>query len=329
MNKLVQQKYVEASYDEMFQICISSYIHCVNGTINNPKVTETDYVVSTCFANSMILFYCLILNDKNPKTLQVYRLKNHKDFECPMLFVPLFENEKEIYYYPISLETKTHISKSYFGKKDKKKIVEIDCEKLEFEKVLYKYPKIESAKDLEKFAEKESMTLEELAIFLIRSKYTGQNSKEFNFARYFLGYALVVLQSFYEKNYSEVELQIKYLYFFMFLFFFDDISNIYERELIDKFLNEYLPILNICFSVNIDFNSNNTIQEIFLTIANKLNGNDDDYNFFNAFQYLFGEAPHLFSNDESQADNLKEIHERFLYRFERSYEAFRGYIRIK
>lgn len=328
MSKPAQQKYMEVSYDEMFKICISSYIHCVNGTINNPKVPKTDYVVSTCFANSMILFYWLILNDKNPNALQAYRLKNHKDFKCPMLFVPLFENGKEIYYYPISLETKPNISKSFSGKKDNKKIVEIDCEELEFENVLYRYPKIESAKDLEKFAENESMTLEELAIFLIRKMYTGQNTKEFNFARCFLGYALVILQNFYEKNYSEVEIQIKYLYFFMFLFFFDDISNIYGQELIDKFINEYLSIINICFSVKIDFNSNNTLKEIFLIIANKLKENADEYNFFSAFQYLFGEAPNLFSDDESKDDNLKEIHERFLYRFERSYEAYRGYIGI-
>lgn len=320
---------MEVSYDEMFKICISNYIYCVDGTINNPKVAKTDYVVSTCFANSMILFYWLILNDKNPNALQAYRLKNHKDFKCPMLFVPLFENGKNIYYYPISLETKPNISKSFSGKKDNKKIVEIDCEKLEFEKVLYKYPIIKSAKDLEKFAENESMPLEKLAILLIQKMYTGKNTKEFNFARFFLGYALVILQNIYEKNFSEVEKQIKYLYFFMFLFFFDDISNVYGQELIDKFINEYLSIINICFSIEIDFNSNHTLQEIFLLIANKLKENPDEYNFFSAFQYLFAEAPHLFSNKESSDDNMREIHERFLYRFERSSEAFKKYKGIK
>lgn len=313
-------KYIKVDYDEMFKICVSNYIYCMRKKTDNidfNQTNQTEYSINTVFSNSAILFYWLILNSENPKSLHMYRLDECNGFKCPVLFIPLFEEENKIYYYPISPEAKNE-SKLFSKRND---INRIKCDVLEFDKDLCQYPKIKSDSELNEILDGKNISLEELAVLLIQQKRNSKNTKEFNFSKWFLGYCIAVFNNFFNNTRLEIEKQIKYLYFFMFLFFFDDICNIYQRDFILDFIKKYLPEIEACFSIEISFNSNNTIEKIFLIIENSLKEPSDDCSFFQGFKYLFEKAPNLFSNEQNNNSSL-ETYQNFLRRYEMSYEAY-------
>lgn len=332
-------KYIKVDYDEMFKICVTNYIYCIRGKIDNIDFNQTDqteYSLNTVFSNSAILFYWLILNSETPESLHIYRLDKCSGFKCPVLFIPLFEENNKIYGYPITSDTSNNLKLLF----EQSGIVGIKCDVLEFDKNLCQYPKIKSTSELKKILDEINvplnvllnMSLEELAVFLIQKKRNIKNTKEFNFSKWFLGYCVAVFNNFFNNTRLEVEEQIKYLYFFMFLFFFDDICNIYQRDFILDFIDKYLPEIKTCFSIKISFNSNNTIEEIFLIIENNLKiiensskESSDNCSFFQGFQFLFEEAPNLFS-DEQNDNGSSGIHQDFLRRYEMSYKAYQKLI---
>lgn len=313
-------KYIKVDYDEMFKICVSNYIYCMKGKaddIDFNQTYQTGYSLNTVFSNSAILFYWLILNSENPESLHMYRLDKCGDFKCPALFIPLFEENNEIYGYPITSGTSDDLKLLF----EQSGIVGIECDVLEFDEGLYQYPKIKSTSELKKILNEKNMSLEEFAVFLIQKKRNIKNTKEFNFSRWFLGYCVAVFNNFFNNTRLEVEKQIKYLYFFMFLFFFDDICNIYQRDFVLDFIDKYLPEIKTCFSIEISFNSNNTIEKIFLIIENNLKEPSDNCSFFQGFKHLFEKAPNLFSNEQDD-DSSSETYQNFLRRYEMSYDAY-------
>lgn len=327
-------KYIKVDYDEMFKICVSNYIYCMRGKADNidfNQTNQTEYSINTVFSNSAILFYWLILNSENPESLRMYRLDKCSDFKCPVLFIPLFKENTKIYCYPISSKPGSEFELFL----EQNSINGIACDVLEFDENLCQYPKIKSTSELKKILHKKNISLEELAVFLIQQKRNVKNTKEFNFSRWFLGYCIAVFNNFYKNERPEIEKQIKYLYFFMFLFFFDDICNIYQRDFILDFIDKYLPEIKTCFSIDISFNSNNTIEKIFLIIENdlkiienSLKKSSDNCSFFQGFQYLFKKAPNLFS-DEQNDNGSSGTHQDFLRRYEMSYEAYQKLINPK